>query len=98
VSQVPKTLLYRDALAAVENQIVAALPKIVEGLIAQAKRGDTKAAVYLCDRILGRAAGLKTAPADDRRAPYSEDEFRLDQQHRDQFKFILGGLGASDGA
>jgi hypothetical protein len=43
----PKTLLYRDALVAVEQRIVEALPEVVDGLIARAREGDTKAAVYL---------------------------------------------------
>ncbi len=78
----PKTLLYADALAAVERRIVEALPEIVEGLIARAKAGDAKAAVYLCDRIMGRAAGSAVAPADDRQEPYTEGAFLLDQQRR----------------
>ena len=56
-----------------------ALPDIIDGLIARAREGDTKAAVYLCDRILGRVAGSAMPPADDRREPYTEDAFRLDQ-------------------
>jgi hypothetical protein len=98
MSQFPKTLLYGESLAEVEQKIVEALPEIVEGLITRAKEGDTKAAVYLCDRILGRAAGLKAAPVDDRRAPYSEDEFQMDQEHQARMRMILGGRGASKGA
>ena len=97
----PKTLLYRDALAAVEQRIVDALPDIIDGLIARAREGDTKAAVYLCDRILGRVAGSAMPPADDRREPYTEDAFRLDQQEREEsneMRRLLAGSGASNGA
>jgi hypothetical protein len=62
----PKTLRYREALDAAEQSIVDALPEIVGKLIAQAKEGDLKASTYVLDRILGKAAGAKTAPADPR--------------------------------
>jgi hypothetical protein len=97
----PKALLYRDALAAVEQRIVDALPDIIDGIIARAREGDVKAAVYLCDRILGRAAGSVSAPADDRRAPYTDDAFRLDEEERegdDAMRRLLSGFGASNGA
>jgi hypothetical protein len=97
----PKALLYRDTLAAVEQRIVDALPDIIDGLISRAKEGDAKAAVYLCDRILGRTAGSVSAPADDRRAPYTDDAFRLDEDERegnDAFRRLLGGFGARNGA
>jgi hypothetical protein len=97
----PKALLYRDALAAVEQRIVDALPDIIDGLIAQAKEGDANAAIYLCDRIMGRVAGSVSAPADDRRAPYTDDAFRLDAEkleENDAFRRLLGGLGATNGA
>jgi hypothetical protein len=101
MTPLPKTLLYRDTLASVERRIVEALPEIIDGLIARARDGDTKAAVYLCDRILGRAAGSATAPADDRRAPYSEEAFALDLQERessDVLRRMMAGLGARNGA
>jgi hypothetical protein len=65
----PRTLKYAEALEAVEQRIVDALPDIVDGLIRRAKVGNAKTAVYLCDRILGRTTGAKVAPADDREAP-----------------------------
>ncbi|MBV8314256.1 MAG: hypothetical protein JOZ53_04915, partial [Planctomycetaceae bacterium] len=70
-------------------------------LIARAQAGDAKAAVYLCDRILGRAAGSAVAPADDRQAPYTEGAFLLDQQDKgesDDMRRQLGGFGAIKGA
>jgi hypothetical protein len=97
----PKILLYRDALTAVEQRIVDALPDIVDGLLAKAKEGDTKAAVYLCDRILGRVAGSTTAPVEDRKAPFTEDDFLLDQREREKRKGVrrmVAGFGATDGA
>ena len=88
----PKTLRYREALDAAEQKIVDALPEIIDGLITRAKEGDAKAAVYLCDWILGKTAGTKTAPADDRQAPYTEADFEEDEQereeHRDLFAFL----------
>jgi hypothetical protein len=58
----------RDATA-VEAAMVDALPDIVAGLIARARYGDTKAALYLIDRVLGKTVGAKAAPADDRTPP-----------------------------
>ena len=84
MSQKPRTLKYAEALQAVEQRIVDALPEIIDGLIGRAKDGDTKAAVYLCDRILGRTTGAKVAPADDREAPYTEAAFELDEQEREE--------------
>ena len=69
MSPKPRTLKYAEALQAVEQRIVDALPEIIDALIGRAKEGDLKAAVYLCDRILGRTTGAKVAPADDREAP-----------------------------
>jgi hypothetical protein len=101
MNEKPKTLLYRDTLATIEQRIVDALPEIIDGLVARAKGGDAKAAVYLCDRILGRVAGAAIAPANDQRFPYTEDDFRLDQQDREekaQFRRLLAGTGARNGA
>jgi hypothetical protein len=89
-----KILLHRDVLATVEQRIVDALPDIIDGLIARAKEGDTKAASYLCDRILGQAAGSTVPPADDRRVPYTQDAFLLDQQEQQEdnaLRRILAG-------
>ena len=90
----PKTLRYREALDAAEQRIVDALPEIIDGLIARAKEGDLKAAIYLLDRIMGKTAGAKTAPADDRQAPYSEEDFEEDEHEREEnrelFAFLEG--------
>src|SRR3954468_3076839 len=97
----PKMLRYADALAAVEQRIVDALPDVIDGLIARAREGDTKAAVSLCDRILGRAAGSASPPADDRRAPFTEDAFLLDlkeTEKNDELRRLLAGFGANQGA
>jgi hypothetical protein len=101
MSPKPRTLKYADALQAVEQRIVDALPEIIDGLIRRAKDGDTKAAVYLVDRVLGRTAGAKVAPADDREAPYTQDAFDLDQQEREgdnSLRRLLAGSGARRGA
>jgi hypothetical protein len=93
----PKALVHADALAAVEQSIVDALLDIVEGLSAKAREGDVKAAVYLCDRILGRVAGTVTAPAEGRQAPYSENDHRLEATEREKdtdLRRLLAGCGA----
>jgi hypothetical protein len=100
MSAKPRTLKYAEALQAVEQRIVDALPEIIEGLIARAKEGDAKAALYLCDRILGRTTGAKVAPADDREAPYTEAAFELDleeQEEGNEFRSIFARSGAKRG-
>ena len=97
----PRTLKYAETLQAVEQRIVDALPEIIDALIGRAKDGDLKAAAYLADRILGRSAGAKTAPADDREPPYDEAAFELDQQERegdDDIRRLFTGSGARRGA
>ena len=79
----PKALRYSGELAAVERRIVDALPEIIDGLIARAKEGDTKAALYLVDRVLGKTIGAKAAPADDREPPYSEEDFETDRKEHE---------------
>src|SRR5689334_8833848 len=79
MATLPKTLRYGETLAAVEDQIVEALPDIIGGLINRAKDGDTRAALYLVDRVLGKTVGAKIAPADDRTPPYSEEDFETDR-------------------
>jgi hypothetical protein len=90
----PKTLRYRETLFAVGQSIVEALPEIIDGLIARAREGDLRASIYLLDRILGKAAGATTAPADDRQAPYSEEQFVEDEQEREETRQIFGVLPA----
>jgi hypothetical protein len=97
----PKALLYRDALADAERRIVEALPSIVDAIIAQATAGDLKAAVYLCDRIMGRTATLALPPAADQRQPFTEADFELEQEEREErlrLRRLFGGSGANDGA
>jgi hypothetical protein len=101
MSPKPRTLKYAEALQAVEQRVVDALPEIVDGLIKRAKEGDTKAAVYLCDRILGKTAGANVAPADDREPPYTEAAFELDQEEREEdnvFRRMMSLNGARHGA
>jgi hypothetical protein len=94
MSTQPKTLRYREALDAAEQRIVDALPEIIDRLIAQAREGDLKASTYLLDRILGKAAGAKAAPADDRQAPYTETDFEEDEQEREERRQLFGVLQA----
>ena len=97
----PRTLKYAETLQAVEQRIVEALPEIIDALIGRAKDGDLKAAAYLADRILGRSAGAKIAPADDREPPYDQAAFQLDQREReedDDLRRLLARSGARRGA
>ena len=97
----PRTLRYADALQSVEQRVVDALPDIVDALIRRAKVGDVKAAIYLCDRILGRSAGAKVAPVDDREPPYTEAAFELDQEEEEEdnvFRRMMSLNGAKRGA
>jgi hypothetical protein len=71
----PKTLRCRDAVADAERVIVDALPDVLAGLVERAKAGDTKAATYLVDRVLGKTAGSKIAPADDQSLPFNEADY-----------------------
>jgi hypothetical protein len=97
----PKALRYHDALADAEQRVVDALPAILDGLIARAKDGDTKAAVYLCDRIMGRPVGAKAAPADDQELPYSESDLQRDQALKEKReirpRIVIPGYGAKEG-
>jgi hypothetical protein len=100
MSAKPRTLKYAEALQAVEQRIVDALPEIIDGLIGRAKAGDAKAALYLCDRILGRTAGAKVAPADDREPIYDEAAFALDEEDREEdreTRQMFAGFGAKHG-
>jgi hypothetical protein len=83
MSEKPKILLYRETLASIEQRIVDALPEIVEGVISRAKSGNAKAAMYLLDRIMGRATSLKSAPIEDQSVPYTEEDYRCDREQRD---------------
>jgi hypothetical protein len=101
----PRTLRYADALADAEQRVVEPLPGIIDGLIARDRDGDTRAAVYLCDRILGRTTAAKVAPADDREPPYSDEDFRFDEENRQETREEVAMLrrmfarsGASAGA
>lgn len=108
----PKSLLYRDALAAAEQRIVDALPGIVDVLIARARDGNTKVATYLLDRIYGKVAGSTVPPAHDRSEPFTEDDYERGRQEREETKDLereerksdrvmrrlFAGFGAGDGA
>jgi len=93
----PKALRYAEALAVAEQRIVDALPEIIDRLTTRAREGDVKAAVYLLDRIMGKAAGAKAAPADDRQLPFSEAAYQLDQTEadaHDRLREMVAQIGA----
>jgi len=62
----PKALRYADMLGAVDERIVDALPEIIDGLIARAKQGNSKAAVYLCPASRCQAWFLVSGRPDQR--------------------------------
>jgi hypothetical protein len=101
MSPKPRTLKYAETLQAAEQRVVDALPEIIDALIKRALDGDIKAAFYLCDRILGKTAGAKVAPADDREPPYTEAAFELDQEEREEdnsLRRMMSLSGARRGA
>jgi hypothetical protein len=79
MSSESKRARYSEAVVSVEQRIHDAMPGIVDGLIKRATEGDTKAASYLMDRILGKVAGTKHAPAEDLRKPGGEETSFIDQ-------------------
>jgi hypothetical protein len=76
----PKAYRFAGLSDCCENKIADALPDILDALIEQAKGGDLGAARYLCDRILGRTAGVPYAPVADFGFPPDADG--LDRQQR----------------
>ena len=101
MSPKPRTLKYAETLQAVEQRVVDALPEIIGALIDRAKDGDVKAAAYLVDRILGKSAATRVAPADDREPPYTQAAFVLDQRERkedDDLRRMLALTGARERA
>jgi hypothetical protein len=61
----PKAIRWAQDIAAAEGKIVAALPRVIEGLIKAAENGDTSAARYLMDRVFGRVANQAVPVAED---------------------------------
>jgi len=93
----PKVMRYADAVADAESRIVAALPDIIEALVARAKDGDARAAVYLLDRVLGRPAGTKHPPAEDKSLPYDADDLASDIRSRRQNRELSNLLASVGG-
>lgn len=66
----PKALAYRDAVLRSEAIIAAALPTLTRKLIHRAIEGnDSRAAIYLIDRVCGRPATVIAVPSEDTRKP-----------------------------
>jgi len=65
---------YEPVVYQIEAMIVAALPQIIESLIKQAVDGDSVAARYLCDRILGKPAANQVPTCDDVTVAYADRE------------------------
>ncbi len=79
----PKALRYANELAEAENKIIAALPDVIDGLIAAAKAGDVAASRYLLDRVFGRVKEQSAPPADDQSLPYSEEDAAAQEKSRE---------------
>jgi hypothetical protein len=93
----PKSLEYAETIASIERELVKALPEIIEALIARAKEGDVRVAMYLADRILGKTAGSAVSPANDQRLPYSEEDYQVDVRERKSdrnHRRMIAGIGA----
>lgn len=78
----PKALIYAPQIAAAENQIVSALPRIIDKLIDQAEGGDVAAARYLIDRVFGRISEQARPPAEDTQLPYNEEDAERERASR----------------
>ena len=66
----PKALRYAEEVAAQEKRIVAALPELIDLLLAAARAGDSSAARYLVDRVLGRTQIQSKPIAEDFTTPW----------------------------
>jgi hypothetical protein len=66
----PKALRYAKKVAGQEARIVAALPELIDLLLGAARSGDTSAARYLVDRVLGRVQTQAKPIAEDYSLPY----------------------------
>jgi hypothetical protein len=78
----PKALRYACELAEAENKIIAALPEVIDRLIAAAKAGDVAASRYLLDRVFGRVKEQAATPADDTALPYSAADLERDESKK----------------
>jgi hypothetical protein len=78
----PKALTYASEIAMAEQRIVSAMPELIDSLIDSAKCGDTGAARYLLDRVLGRVQ-LQAAPlAENTAIPFDESDFERAESKR----------------
>lgn len=80
----PKALRYADELAQAENKIIAALPDVIDGLIAAAKAGDVAASRYLLDRVFGRVKEQAATLSEDMSLPYSEADAERDAEKQER--------------
>lgn len=91
MSDTRKGLRYVDALNADEARIAAALPGLIDGLISRARAGDTRAAIYLCDRVMGRV-GPPGPRADGPRIAIPDEDAR--ERLRERLEQLGAGRGA----
>jgi hypothetical protein len=61
----PKALRFAKQVALAEQKIVAAVPELLDLLLSAARGGDTSAAKYLVDRVLGRVQTQAKPLAED---------------------------------
>jgi hypothetical protein len=73
----PKALKYASEIATAEEKIISVMPELIDTLVDSAKCGDTAAARYLLDRVLGRVQ-LQAAPmAEDTTLPLTDEDVEL---------------------
>lgn len=76
----PKALLYQNEIASAEAQIIAAMPDLLGGMIERAKDGDTAAAKYLIDKVLGKTPDASAAIANDTASPFTEADHEAQER------------------
>ncbi len=73
----PKALVYASEIATAEGKIVSAMPALIDSLISAAQAGDTSAARYLLDRVLGRVKEQAAPIGEDTSLPLTDEDVEL---------------------
>jgi hypothetical protein len=73
----PKALVYASEIATAEGKIVSAMPSLIDSLISAAQAGDTSAARYLLDRVLGRVKEQAAPLSEDTSLPLTDEDAEL---------------------
>ncbi len=73
----PKALVYASEIATAEGRIVSAMPALIDSLISAAQAGDTSAARYLLDRVLGRVTETAAPLGEDTSLPLTDEDVEV---------------------